>query len=425
MITRSFILLKLFVLALPVIRCARILVYVATPSISHQVVFRPLTQALAARGHEVYVITPNPVFSKEKTPANLTEIDVHNVSYQNWEELFVYHKGVKEDIVHEVILMFKIFALTVDAQLSTPGVQEILSKHKNFFDIIMLESCHRPLLGLVHKFDAPVILISSWGAVSAQYDALGAPVHPLLYPTAGMQKLYNLSLLEKGLEVLKSIILNYLVSSTEDFDLEIIRKHFGGDVPGFGILAKRIDMMFLNEHTIWADNRPVPPNIIYIGGIHKTQQKDLSWDLEKILNSSQNGVIYVSFGTNVKLSQLPTEKINLMAKVFAQLPYDILWKYDKDVLPTQTNNIKLSNWFPQADLLKHPNIKLFITQGGLQSTDEAIDAAVPLIGIPLSGDQWYNVQKYVRHGIGSQLDMTTLTEKEFKETIERVIQNKR
>lgn len=74
-------------------------------------------------------------------------------------------------------------------------------------------------------------------------------------------------------------------------------------------------------------------------------------DLEKYLNSSKHGVIYVSFGTNVIPSQLPSEKIAMMAKVFSQLPYDVLWKYDKDVLPGQSENIKLSKWFPQSDLL--------------------------------------------------------------------------
>lgn len=73
----------------------------------------------------------------------------------------------------------------------------------------------------------------------------------------------------------------------------------------------------------------------------------------------------------------------------------------------------------------HPKVKLFITQGGLQSTEEAITGGVPLVGIPMFADQWYNVEKYVRHGIGVQLDMATLTEDDFKNAIEKVINDKR
>lgn len=74
---------------------------------------------------------------------------------------------------------------------------------------------------------------------------------------------------------------------------------------------------------------------------------------------------------------------------------------------------------------EHPNIKLFITQGGLQSTDESIAAAVPLIGVPMLGDQWYNAEQYVYHKIGMQLAIDTLTEDILKDAIETVIKDKR
>ena len=69
----------------------------------------------------------------------------------------------------------------------------------------------------------------------------------------------------------------------------------------------------------------------------------------------------------------------------------------------------------------HPKVKLFITQGGLQSTDEAITAGVPLIGLPMLGDQWFNVEKYVHFKIGVQLDLETLTEEQFSNAITTVV----
>lgn len=73
----------------------------------------------------------------------------------------------------------------------------------------------------------------------------------------------------------------------------------------------------------------------------------------------------------------------------------------------------------------HPKVKLFITQGGLQSTDEAITAKVPLIGIPMLGDQWYNAEKYVHLGIGIKLSWETITEEQITEAIESIIKNER
>lgn len=69
----------------------------------------------------------------------------------------------------------------------------------------------------------------------------------------------------------------------------------------------------------------------------------------------------------------------------------------------------------------HPKIKLFITQGGLQSTDEAITAGVPLIGIPMLGDQWFNVEKYEYHKIGIRVNMETLTGEQLVNAINTVV----
>lgn len=73
----------------------------------------------------------------------------------------------------------------------------------------------------------------------------------------------------------------------------------------------------------------------------------------------------------------------------------------------------------------HKNIKLFVTQGGLQSTDEALAAGVPLIGVPMLVDQWYNAELYVKYKIGMKLDLQTFTEKELKGAIYTIINNSR
>lgn len=50
---------------------------------------------------------------------------------------------------------------------------------------------------------------------------------------------------------------------------------------------------------------------------------------------------------------------------------------------------------------------------------------MPVIGIPMLADQWYNVEKYVLHKIGHQLDITTLTEEQLNRSIKTVIEDKR
>ena len=42
---------------------------------------------------------------------------------------------------------------------------------------------------------------------------------------------------------------------------------------------------------------------------------------------------------------------------------------------------------PQNDMLAHPNLKVFVTHGGLLSTQKALFHKVPLVGMPISNDQ--------------------------------------
>lgn len=106
-------------------------------------------------------------------------------------------------------------------------------------------------------------------------------------------------------------------------------------------------------------------------------------------------------------------------------PAPLLYHPEMDECEFITVSIKIVDLIISYLILEHPKIKLFITQGGLQSTDEAITAGVPLIGIPMLGDQWYNVEKYVHHKIGLRLDMKTLNQQNLEGAIKTVIEDER
>lgn len=76
-------------------------------------------------------------------------------------------------------------------------------------------------------------------------------------------------------------------------------------------------------------------------------------------------------------------------------------------------------------LVAHRNIKLFIYQGGLQSTEEAVYYGIPLIGIPILWDQIYQVRNIVRLGIGVRLQIDNLSKESIEATVHEVISNKR
>ncbi|XP_063618858.1 UDP-glucosyltransferase 2-like isoform X1 [Cydia splendana] len=404
---------------------ARILAVFPTPSISHQLPFRPLTQELARRGHEVVVITPDPAFPTGKAPENLTEIDVHDVSYATWKQIMTkINNGEQNDFSSQYEIFSEAIRTIFEQQTSVFEVKDIIKNQNDTFDLLLVEACFRQALGFSHVIKAPVISVSSLGAIFDNYEVIGAPTHPLLYPDVMNSRIYNLSLWEKVGLYYNTFTLKNLHKNVEAKENTIVRRIFGEDTPALSELQNNIDMLFLNIHPIWESNHPVPPSVVHIGGIHQTPEKKLPQDLQQYLDSSEHGVIYLSFGSNVDTSMLPPEKVQTIINVFSQLPYDVLWKWNQDELPGRSKNIRISKWFPQSDLLKHPKIKLFITQGGLQSTDETIIAGVPVVGIPMFGDQWYNVEKYVHHKIGKQINLANLDEETLKSAIKTVIEDK-
>ncbi|CAH0715024.1 unnamed protein product, partial [Brenthis ino] len=380
-------------------------------------------QELAKRGHEVTVITPDPAYSKGKAPQNLTEIDVHDISYNIWNTFLEAEKGNSDDLVDQVKLGLRLLVAVFEAQVSTSEVQKLIFDKKKKFDLIFTESCARLALSFSYLYDAPIIEFSSFAGFIGTYEVMGAASHPLIYPYSILQNFYNMTMSEKISQLkLYYTYLNFY-DKLEVIENKLLKNLFGPLTPELSQLKKNVHLLFLNVHPLWDLNRPVPPNIVYLGGLHQHQPKELPKDLKSYLDSSKNGVIYMSFGTNVKPSLLSPEKLKIFINVFSQLPYDVLMKWDKDELLDCPKNIKIAKWYPQSDLLNHPKIKLFITQGGLQSTDEAITAGVPLIGVPMLVDQWFNTEQYIKLNIGIQLNFETLTEGDLKSAIITIVSN--
>ena len=84
------------------------------------------------------------------------------------------------------------------------------------------------------------------------------------------------------------------------------------------------------------------------------------------LANSKNGVVFVSFGSVIKASLMTEENKQILLKVFKRFPqYDFIWKWDQDSMPGKPDNVLLSKWLPQRDILAHPKLKVFITHAGI------------------------------------------------------------
>lgn len=73
----------------------------------------------------------------------------------------------------------------------------------------------------------------------------------------------------------------------------------------------------------------------------------------------------------------------------------------------------------------HPNVKLFISHGGVSGLYEAVDAGVPVLGFPLFGDQPRNIANLVDNGMSISMDLISVTKENILENILELVNEKK
>ena len=156
---------------------------------------------------------------------------------------------------------------------------------------------------------------------------------------------------------------------------------------------------------------PIEPDTVLIGGFAVDRRPaPLATDLEEFVASSGDfGVIVMSFGTLTK--RFDRRRTEIFAAAFARLPQRVVWRYHGDVANlTLPANVRLERWLPQVSLLAHPHTRLFVSHCGLNGLFEAAHYGVPILAVPLSGDQFNNAAKVSqRLGMGRTVDIESMT----------------
>ncbi len=161
---------------------------------------------------------------------------------------------------------------------------------------------------------------------------------------------------------------------------------------------------------------PIQPSTILVGGFIHPQTTVIPRQIIDILeDSEQQGVVLFSFGTFVR-NYDPYWR-ELFAKALAQLPYTVIWKYDGVTPDNLGNNTHLVSWLPQYELLSDSRVRAFITHSGINSAYESAYHGVPVIAIPLFGEQSFQATKIVRAGLAIRLDIRSLTESSLRNAI--------
>ncbi|XP_078657422.1 UDP-glucuronosyltransferase 2C1-like isoform X2 [Branchiostoma floridae x Branchiostoma belcheri] len=230
-----------------------------------------------------------------------------------------------------------------------------------------------------------------------------------------IQRLHNVVL-----SMLTTVTLRWAISSEYD---ELVRRYVGEDET-LQSVTSRTDLWLYRTDNVLDFPRPSMPNMIQVGGLNVRVPVPLSEDMEAFVQSSgKDGVIVVSFGSMVKT--MSEDKKEIFAAAFARLRQKVVWRYVGEKPAGLGNNTKLLGWLPQNDLLAHPKTRAFITHAGSNGLYEALHHGVPMVCLPLFGDQPANAARVVARGLGVTLDFSTVTADQLYQAILHVVTNNR
>ncbi|XP_055702672.1 UDP-glycosyltransferase UGT5-like [Phlebotomus papatasi] len=414
------------------VNCANILFLETVPSPSHHIWIRTLSTALAERGHNITSLSTD---IEEHTPENLHYLHldkVYDVMYNQEDEDFgqewdFFEMG-KINSYLQLLIFMDFTPLTLKGSLKSTGFHQLLAYPDDFkFDLIIYDfMVGGIMLPFVQKFNnPPVIALTAFYSVEFGASIVGGTLNPSFIPyivnhdgdlTSFFGRVNNFVLTFLDY-FLKECYMPYKLNA-------LLRKEmpWAKDIRELNQLAK---IVLLNKHPGLDIIEPAFPNVISVGGMQIQRNKGLPQDLQEVLDNSKDGVILLSLGTNVKSAMLGDDRITEILETFRSLPqYTFIWKFEADSLPVEVpSNVIIRKFVPQSDLLEHPNLKLFISHCGLLSTQEAIWFGVPILGLPVFGDQFHNLKLSLKNGVAEEGNLGKIDRMSFQQLIEKMLKD--
>lgn len=393
---------------------------------SHKVPFMALGRALVQKGHNVTFMnafppardSPEEPGFEEVTPLGLV---LYIRNYTDWDLVGARFRG-EEPVPWDQALAYTYE--TCDSMLSDPETQQFLRSGRHF-DLLILDGAFPDCaVGLAHHFKAPFMYINTVGFHLAAVSLSGSPVPYATTPFLSRGFTDRMTLLQRAENTFFHTIFwffnNWLMMPLVQ---NVLNKHFP-NMPSITSMTKNVSFILQNSHHTLTYSRPYLPNVAEIACIHCKEARPLPKYLDDFVRGGRgNGFIFVSMGSSVRATNMPEMLRQLFLRVFAQLPYQVLWKWEfgSESMPDLPPNVRLERWLPQQDLLGHPKIVAFLTHGGLLSMFETVYHGVPVVTLPVFCDHDANSAKAQDDGYAIKLELRTLTADELLASLKAVI----
>ncbi|XP_036110053.1 UDP-glucuronosyltransferase 1A1-like isoform X1 [Molossus molossus] len=380
----------------------------------HDIVVVAPEVSMHIRGGEFYTLKTYPVpFRREDLEATFTSLGRHVFANQSFlQRVIKTYKKVKED---SALLLSSCSHLLHNKEL-------MASLARGGFDAVLTDP-FLPCGPIVAQYLAlPVVFILSALPCGLDYQGTQCPNPPSYVPRILSSNPDRMSFLQR--------VKNMLIALSENFLCSVVYSPYGPLASE--VLQKDVTVQdLMSSASIWLFRtdfvknypRPIMPNMVFIGGINCAGKKPLSQEFEAYVNASgEHGIVVFSLGSMV--SEIPEKKAMDIADALGKIPQTVLWRYTGTRPPNLAKNTILVKWLPQNDLLGHPKTRAFITHSGSHGIYEGICNGVPMVMLPLFGDQMDNAKHMETRGAGVSLNVLEMTSEDLENALKAVIHDK-
>ncbi|XP_022918227.2 UDP-glucosyltransferase 2-like [Onthophagus taurus] len=392
---------------------------------SHYTLGYAISKELAKKGHEVTYVSPFPEKNKVENLKSVVLTGFLELATEMMKSVNLFDMAGISPLIG-IVSLGNMGLMLSEETLKNEALQTILKSNEKF-DLVISESFFLDSFhAIANHYNAPSVLISTIGSSIWTNHLVGIPDIPSFMPNIYLgienpQQTFCQRIQTLLLNIVQKLFDHIYFYPKQN---QLIKKFFPNSPDVFDLIYNT-SLILTNSHISFTKPQLNSPNMIEIGGYHVDEPKKLPQDLEKILNDAKNGVIYFSMGSNLKGNKLYPEIREKLLKVFGKLKQTVLWKFEDDNLPGKPENVIIRKWFPQNDILAHRNIKLFITHGGLLSTIESIYHGIPMVAIPVFGDQMMNAAYAASEGYAINIPFQKLNEESFFNGINQVLNNEK
>ncbi|CAL1544430.1 unnamed protein product [Lymnaea stagnalis] len=398
---------------------AKTVVMFPGPSKSYFIYHANIGQALVDLGHDVWICIPDYLADKGLIKYKDIKTIVYGKGLGDIEDNMLEASNIIAKFwagfdtgFGDLLTITRLFRRFTRVILCDQSFEETIVNLKPDLFILDAFMFTRELLVIPYKHELPFALIGTLH----ELDLARVPYSPAVEPYMTQKGTNRMNFFQR----VEATILASISKIHDPFSDNSAVTTFAPEKPykSLNDIALQAEIFISESDHILDYPRPELPNTKRIGGSSVSEAKPLTGDFQT-LDNSVNGLVVVSFGSlDLKC---PTHILTKMVAAFEKLDLNVVWK--ANLTSPKPDKIMIKHWLPQNDLLGHPKTKVFVSHCGKNGQYEALYHAVPILCLPVLGDQHYNSERIIVKGFGLGADIRTITAEEFADLIKEVAYN--